>query len=147
MDGSGETTWSDERHANGKPTLHRIPDWNTHKAHGFKRGKLERCLLVYGSNETRGGISCRHPLICAKPATLEKFWMQITKMVVTMRREALNHRVRVVYLGFGCRSVHDGDRRRFTVEPAAKYVDECLDIVQQGSDDAFDATEELESTR
>ena len=26
--------------------------------------------------------------------------------------------------------VHDGDRRRFTVKPTAKYVDECLDIVQ-----------------
>ena len=30
----------------------------------------------------------------------------------------------------------------------AKYVDECLDIVQlKGSDDAFDGTEELESAR
>ena len=26
--------------------------------------------------------------------------------------------------------VHDGDRRGFTVKPTAKYVDECLDIVQ-----------------
>ena len=36
----------------------------------------------------------------------------------------------VTYLGFECRSVHDGDRRGFTVKPTAKYVDECLDIVQ-----------------
>ena len=36
----------------------------------------------------------------------------------------------VTYLGFEYRSVHDGDRRGFTVKPAAKYVDECLDIVQ-----------------
>ena len=36
----------------------------------------------------------------------------------------------VTYLGFEYRSVHDGDRRGFTVEPTAKYVDECLDIVQ-----------------
>ena len=28
------------------------------------------------------------------------------------------------------RSVHDGERRGFTVKPTAKYVDECLDIVQ-----------------
>ena len=35
----------------------------------------------------------------------------------------------VVYLGFEYRSVHDGDRRGFTVKPA-KNVDECLDIVQ-----------------
>ena len=35
----------------------------------------------------------------------------------------------VVYLGFECRSVHDGDRRGFTVKPNAKYVDECLDTV------------------
>ena len=33
------------------------------------------------------------------------------------------------YLVFEYRSVHDDDRRGFTVKPAAKYVDECLDIV------------------
>ena len=36
----------------------------------------------------------------------------------------------VTYLGFEYRSVRDGDRRGFTVKPTAKYVDECLDIVQ-----------------
>ena len=36
----------------------------------------------------------------------------------------------VIYLGLEYRSVHDGDRRGFTVKPTAKYVDECLDIVQ-----------------
>ena len=36
----------------------------------------------------------------------------------------------VTYLGFECRSVHDGDRRGFTVKPTAKYVDECLEIFQ-----------------
>ena len=36
----------------------------------------------------------------------------------------------VTHLGFEYRSVHDGDRRGFTVKPTAKYVDECLDIVQ-----------------
>ena len=36
----------------------------------------------------------------------------------------------VTYLGFEYRSVHDGDRRGFTVKPTAKYVDECLDTVQ-----------------
>ena len=35
-----------------------------------------------------------------------------------------------VHLGFEHRSVHDGDRKGFTVKPTAKYVDECLDIVQ-----------------
>ena len=38
--------------------------------------------------------------------------------------------IAVTYLGFEYRSVHDGDRRGFTVKPIAKYVDECLDIVQ-----------------
>ena len=33
------------------------------------------------------------PLICAKPATLEIFWMQITKLVVIKRGGALNQRV------------------------------------------------------
>ena len=36
----------------------------------------------------------------------------------------------VTYLGFEYRSAHDGARRGFTVKPTAKYVDECLDIVQ-----------------
>ena len=36
----------------------------------------------------------------------------------------------VTYLGFEYRSVHDGDRRGFTVKPTDKFVDECLDIVQ-----------------
>ena len=36
----------------------------------------------------------------------------------------------VSHLGFEYRSVHDGDRRGFTVKPTAKYVDERLDIVQ-----------------
>ena len=36
----------------------------------------------------------------------------------------------ITYLGFEYRSVHDGERRGFTVKLAANYVDECLDIVQ-----------------
>ena len=36
----------------------------------------------------------------------------------------------VTYLGSEYRSVHDGERRGFTLKPTAKYVDECLDIVQ-----------------
>ena len=36
----------------------------------------------------------------------------------------------VIYLGFEYRSVHDGERRGSTVKPTAKFVDECLDIVQ-----------------
>ena len=36
----------------------------------------------------------------------------------------------VTYVGFEYRSVHDGDRRGFTVKRTAKYVDECLNIVQ-----------------
>ena len=74
---------------------------------GFKRGKLERCLFVHESNETRVVSHVDDPLICAKPATLEKFWMQITKMVVIKRGEALNPCVPVVYLGFEYQSVHE----------------------------------------
>ena len=106
---------------------------------------------MHESNETRVVSHVDDPLICAKPATLDKFWMQITKLVVIKRGEAINPRGPVVHLGSEYRSVHDGDRRGFTVKPTAKYVDECLDIVQlqnaKGSDDAFDGTEELESTR
>ena len=67
---------------------------------GFKRGKLEPCLFVHELNETREVSHADDPLICAKPATLEKFWTQITKLVVIKKREALNPRVPVTYLGF-----------------------------------------------
>ena len=97
---------------------------------GFRRGKLERCLFVHELNETRVVSHEDDPLTCAKPATLEKFWSQITKLVLINRGEALNPSIPVTYLGFEYRSVHDGDRRGFTVKPAAKYVGECLDIVQ-----------------
>ena len=73
---------------------------------------------------------CLLDLRKAKPATLEKIWTQITKLVVIKRGEALNPRVPVTNLGFEYRSVHDGDRRGITVKPIAKCVDECLDIVQ-----------------
>ena len=59
-----ETTWSDERHANGKPRLYRIPGWYTHRAHGFKRCKMERCLFVHESNETRVVSHVDDPLFC-----------------------------------------------------------------------------------
>ena len=36
----------------------------------------------------------------------------------------------ITYLGFAYRSVHDGDRRGFTVKPTSNYVDDGLDIVQ-----------------
>ena len=38
----------------------------------FKRGKLERCLFVHESSETRVVSRVGDPLIGAKPATLEK---------------------------------------------------------------------------
>ena len=97
---------------------------------GFKRGKLERCLFVNESNETRVASHVDDPLICAKPVTLEKFWKQITKLVVIKRGEALNPRLPVVYLGVEYQSIHEAGRRGFTVKPTDKYVDECLDIVQ-----------------
>ena len=73
---------------------------------GVKRGKLKRCLFVHESNESRVVSHVDDPLICAKPATLERFWMQITKLA----------RVPVVCLGFEYRSVHEAERRGFTVK-------------------------------
>ena len=56
--------------------------------------------------EFLAGILTEHmPLICAMPATLEKFWTQITKLVVIKRGEALNPRIPATYLGFEYRSV------------------------------------------
>ena len=72
---------------------------------GFKRGELERCLFVHESNEARVVSHVHDPLICAKPATLEKFWTQITKLDLVKRAEALNPRIPVTYLGFEYRSV------------------------------------------
>ena len=52
---------------------------------GFKRGKPERCLFVHESNETRVVSHVDDPLICAKRATLEQLWTQITNLVVDKR--------------------------------------------------------------
>ena len=90
------------------------------------------------------------PLICAKPATLEKFWSQITKLVVIKRGEALNPRVIVTYLGFEYRSVHDGVRRGFSetyCQVRGRMPGHCSTAERKGSDDAFDGTDELESAR
>ena len=88
---------------------------------GFKRGKLERCLFVHESNETRVVSHVDDPLFCAKPATLEKFWTQITRLVVIKRGEALNPHIPVAYLGLGCQSVHEAGRGGFTVKPTNKW--------------------------
>ena len=83
-----QTTWNDERRA----VILQI-SWLVYS-------QSTRCLFVHESNETRVVSHVDDPLICAKPATLEKFWIQITKLVVVKRGEALNPRVPVVYLGF-----------------------------------------------
>ena len=83
---------------------------------GVKRGQLKRCLFVHESNESRVCLMWT-TLSCVPSQQRSRFWMQITKLVV-------------VYLGFEYRSAHEADRRGFTVEPTAKYVDECLDIIQ-----------------
>ena len=80
---------------------------------GFTRGKLERCLPVHESNETRVVSHVDDHLICAKPATLENFWLHITKLVVIKKGEALNPRLPVVYLGFEYCSVQEPERRGF----------------------------------
>ena len=84
-----ETTWNGMRTANRDFTEFLAGVLTEHM--GFKRGKLERCLFVHESNETRVVSHGDDPHICAKPATPEKFWMQITKLVVIKREEALNH--------------------------------------------------------
>ena len=40
---------------------------------GIQRGKLERCLFIHESNEMRVVSHVDDPLLCATPATLEKF--------------------------------------------------------------------------
>ena len=130
MDGSGDCTVRRTCEQRAETSQNSWLEYSQSTCMGFKRGKLEQCLFVHGSNETRVVSHVHDPLICAKLATLEKFWTQITKLVVIKRGEALNPRVPVTYLGFEYGSVHDGDRRGFTSKPTAKYVDECLDIVQ-----------------
>ena len=119
---------------------------------GSKRGKLERCLFVHESNETRVVFHVDDPLICAKPATLEKFWTQIMKLVVIKRGEALNPRVPVTYLGFEYRSVHghwprrgwkmmDGFRRGKTVPTIFSHPEKQLRVVVHGDDFTFTMAE------
>ena len=121
-----ETTWCDERHANSKPRLHRIPGWYSHRAHGFQTRQIGAMSVCARVQRNTCGISCRR-LICAKPATLEVTDHEIGR---DQERTSSEPRLPVTFLGFEYRSVHVGDRREFTVNFTAKYVDECLDIVQ-----------------
>ena len=77
-----------------------------------------------------------------------RFWMQITKLVVIKRGEALNPRLTVVHLGFEYRRAHKAERRGFTVNHTDKYVDERFDIVQlQNAKAVTNGTEEHELAR
>ena len=89
---------------------------------GFKRGKLECCLFIHESNEMRVVSHVDDPLICAKPPTLEQFCMQITKLVVIKRGEALSPRIPVVYLAFEYQRAHEAERRGFTLTPTVEYA-------------------------
>ena len=79
-------------------------------------------------NETRVVSHVDDPRTCAEPVTLDKFW--IAKLVVIKRGETLTPRIPVVCLGFEYCSIQKSEHRGFTVKPIAKYVDECLDLVQ-----------------
>ena len=103
--------WSDERHSNGKPRLHRILSWCTHRMHGFYPCQARTMsLFVHESNETRVVSHFDNPLICAKPVTLEKFWFLITKLTGIKRGETLNPRILVGNLGFEYNSVQESER-------------------------------------
>ena len=81
----------------------------------------------------------------------DKFWMQITMLVVIKRGEALNPRILVVYFGFEYRSVHEAERRGFTVkiyrQVRGRMLGHCSTTQCKGSDDGFDDTEEHEPAR
>ena len=62
--------------------------------------------------------------------TMVSWWQRVTSKDRYITFVSTVLMTAVTYLGFEYRSVHDGYRRGFTVKPDAKYVDECLDIVQ-----------------
>ena len=63
-------------------------------------------------------------------ATIKSRWQRVTSedKYFTMVSRVLV--IGLTYLGFEYRSVHDGDHSGVTLIPTAKYVDECLDIIQ-----------------
>ena len=118
---------------------------------GFKRGTLERSLFVHESNETRVVSHVDDPLICAKPATPEKFWMQITKLVVINRREALKSahscgvlRIRVPKC---TRSSTPRIHSKTYRQVLGRMLGHSSTTQCKGSDDAFDGTEEHDPAR
>ena len=118
---------------------------------GFKRGKPERCLFVHESNETRVVSHVDDPLICAKPATLEKCWTQITKFVVIKRGEALKLPNSCTLPGIRVLKCTRWRSQRIHSETycqvRGRMLGHCSTAERKGSDDAFDGTEELESAR
>ena len=112
---------------------------------GFRRGKLERCLFVHVSNKTRVECHVDDPLIRTKPPTLEKFWMQTTKLVVIKRGEALNPARTCGVIGIlvpkctrrWAQRIHSETFRQVR----GRMLGHCSSAERKGSDDAFDGTE------
>ena len=94
------TAWSDEWHPNGKPRFFLIP-WLVYSRNAWVlRVKNWDDVFLHESNETRIVSHVADPLTCAKPATLDRFWTHIAKLVVIKRGEAVNSHTIVVCLEF-----------------------------------------------
>ena len=79
----------DELYANGKPdTTEFLAGVPTEHMVSNVANWSDVCLCL-SRTETRVVSHVDDPLICAKPPTLEKIWMQITKLVV-FKREKLS---------------------------------------------------------
>ena len=123
-----EIAWRNERHAEGKPRLFRFLRWCFHGWAVYQASwndvflcmRRTRCELFLIST------TCS---FSAKPATLEKFWLHVTQLMLLKTGETLNPGLLVVCLGFECCSVEESDGRAFAVKPVAKYVDEWSDSV------------------
>ena len=91
----------------------------------------ERCLFVHESNDTRVVFHVDDNLICAKPATLEK--------ILDADHEVGRDQER--------RSSQPQRSCGFSWDSSIEVYTMVIAEERKGGDDAFEGTEELESTR
>ena len=103
-------------------------------ARSCKQTLPARCLLdprkIKGGKDGSGLHGAMNGMRTASRYSRSAWGFSQGQLERCKRGEALDPCTPVVYMGFEHGSIQESGRRGFVVKPTAKYVDECLDLVQ-----------------
>ena len=115
-----ETAWRNEQQANG---------FSDFFAGAFTDGTSQAGTMSFCACVEFFLMSTTCSLFFATPATLENFWLHVTKLMLLKTGETLNPRLLVRCLVFECCSAVESERRAFAVKSVAKYVEAWSNLV------------------